>query len=80
MEQPVGCIIMADRFSTGRQMSKNNAIAREDLENMIETEILEILGDPDAGLDLREEFKAKIRERQRRMSPTVPHSALLDEG
>jgi len=61
-------------------MSKKNAIAREDLENLIETKTLEILGDPDAGLDLKEEFKAKIRERQRRTSPTAPHSALLDKG
>ncbi len=60
-------------------MSKNNAIAREDLENMIETKILEILGDPDAGLELREEFKAKLRQRQGRMSPTVSHEEVLKE-
>jgi hypothetical protein len=60
-------------------MSKNYAIAGEDLENMIETKILEILGDPDAGLELKEEFKAKVQERQNRMSPTVSHDALLNE-
>jgi hypothetical protein len=60
-------------------MSKKNAIARDDLENMIETKILEILGDPDAGLELREEFKAKLRERRNLMSPTVSHEEVLKE-
>jgi hypothetical protein len=60
-------------------MSKKNAIAREDLENLIETKILEILGDPDAGLDLREEFKTKLRERQAKASRTVSHEEVLKE-
>ena len=60
-------------------MSKNDAIARDDLEHMIETKILEILGDPDSGLELREEFKTKIRERQSRMSPAVSHEEVLKE-
>ena len=60
-------------------MSKKNAIAREDLENLIETKILEILGDPNAGLDLREEFKAKLRERQSRTSRSVSHEEVLKE-
>ena len=60
-------------------MSKNNAIAREDLENLIETKILEILGDPDAGLELREEFKAKLCERQGRASRSVSHEEVLKE-
>jgi hypothetical protein len=60
-------------------MPKKNAIAREDLENLIETKILEILGDPDAGLDLKEEFKAKLRERQSRASRSVSHEEVLKE-
>ena len=60
-------------------MPKNKAIARDDLENMIETKILEILGDPDAGLELKEEFKAKLRERQSRISQTVSHEEVLKE-
>jgi hypothetical protein len=60
-------------------MSRNNAISREDLENMIETKILEILGDPDAELELREEFKAKLRDRQGRISRTVSHEEVLKE-
>jgi hypothetical protein len=60
-------------------MSKKNAIAMDDLENLIETKILEILGDPDAGLELREEFKDRLRERQRRMSPTVSHEEVLKD-
>ena len=60
-------------------MSKNKAIANDDLEHMIETKILEILGDPDVGLELREEFKAKLRERQNRVSLTVSHQEVLKE-
>ena len=60
-------------------MSKNDAIARDDLENLIETKILEILGDPDADLDLNEEFKAKLRERQSRTSPIVSQEEVLKE-
>jgi hypothetical protein len=58
-------------------MSKNDAIARDDLENMIETKILEILGDPDVGLELREEFKTKLRERRNLMPSTVSHEEVL---
>ncbi len=60
-------------------MSKNSAIAREDLENMIESKILEILGDPDAGLELKDEFKARLRERQNRASRIVSHEEVLKE-
>jgi len=60
-------------------MRKNSAIAREDLENMIETKILEILGDPDAGLELREEFKAKLRERMGGTPRIISHEEVLKE-
>ena len=60
-------------------MPKNSAIAREDLENMIETKILEILGDPDAGLELREEFKVKLRERLSRTPRVVSHEEVSKE-
>jgi len=60
-------------------MPKNSAIAREDLENMIETKILEILGDPDAGLELREDFKAKLRERMSRTPRIISHEEVLKE-
>ncbi len=60
-------------------MSKNTAIVREDLENMIESKILEILGDPDAGLELREEFKDRLRERQNRVSRIISHKEVLKE-
>jgi hypothetical protein len=60
-------------------MRKNNTIAREDLENMIETKILEILGNPDAGLELREEFKVKLCERLSRTPRVVSHEEVLKE-
>jgi len=60
-------------------MAKDKAAAKYDLENIIETKILEILGDPDSGLELREEFKAKLAERLRRISSTVSHEEVLKE-
>jgi hypothetical protein len=40
---------------------------------------LEILGDPDSGLELKEEFKAKLHERQSRISQTVSQEEVLKE-
>lgn len=34
-----------------------------ELEYLIEQKVLEILGDPDSGLELKDEFKKELRER-----------------
>ena len=60
-------------------MRKNSAIAREDLEHMIEMKILEILGDPDAGIELRDKFKAKLRDRLNRPPRIIPQEEVLKE-
>jgi predicted PP-loop superfamily ATPase len=44
-------------------MNKIKDLTIEELEYFIEQKILEILGDPDSGLELREEFKSKLKER-----------------
>jgi hypothetical protein len=44
-------------------MNKIKDLTIEKLEYFIEQKILEILGDPDSGLELREEFKSKLKER-----------------
>jgi len=44
-------------------MRRRGALSEEDLELLIERKILEILGDPDAGLELRTEFKRRLEQR-----------------
>jgi hypothetical protein len=87
-----GIIVPAVNPEEGK-MRKSRAIVSEDLEHMIETKILEILGDPDAGLeyfapDPQEQRKFRntyewlhrIRERWRLIGEweqTKEHSKLL---
>ena len=49
----------------------------EDLEQLIENKLLEILGDPDSGLQLREDFKTKIEQRLKKPSKRVSHEEVL---
>ncbi|RLG19543.1 hypothetical protein DRN74_06685 [Candidatus Micrarchaeota archaeon] len=59
-------------------MSKVKDLSMEDLEHLIEQKILEILGDPDSGLELRNEFKKKLRERLRKPSKRISHKEVLE--
>lgn len=47
------------------------------LENLVEQKILEFLGDPDAGLELRKDFVAKLRGRLKKRQKTVPLSVVI---
>ncbi|OGG73205.1 hypothetical protein A3A38_02315 [Candidatus Kaiserbacteria bacterium RIFCSPLOWO2_01_FULL_53_17] len=47
------------------------------LEYLIEQKILELYGDPDAGLELKESFVAELRRRTRKKQKTIPLSAVL---
>lgn len=44
-------------------MRKLGALSEEDRELLIERKVLEIIGDPDAGLELRAEFKRRLEQR-----------------
>jgi hypothetical protein len=44
-------------------MSKVKDLTIEDLEFLIEQKVLEILGDPDSGLELKPEFKRELGRR-----------------
>lgn len=44
-------------------MDKIKDMTIEDLEQLIEHKLLEILGDPDSGLQLNKEFKIKLEQR-----------------
>ena len=58
-------------------MAKLKDMSVEDLEQFIEQKVLEVLGDPDSGLDLRDEFKAKLEERLKKPSRRIPHKEVL---
>ena len=49
----------------------------DDLEQLIENKLLEILGDPDPGLQLKKEFKAKLKQRLKNPSQRISHQEVL---
>lgn len=59
-------------------MASVKDLSMEDLEHLIEQKILEILGDPDSGLELREEFKKELEERLKKPSKRVPQREVLN--
>ncbi len=54
-----------------------NHYTLEELSDLIEQKILEILGDPDCGLELREDFKREILRRIRQKHRRIPHEEVL---
>jgi len=51
----------------------------EDLEHLIENKFLEIIGDPDSGLQLKREFKAKLQKRLNTPSKRISHQEVLKQ-
>ncbi len=58
-------------------MKTIGAMSLDDLENLIEQKILEAFGDPDAGLELREDFKEELRKRLSSNSRRVSHPEVV---
>ena len=54
-------------------MAKVKDMSIDDLEHLIEQKLLEILGDPDSGLQLKEEFRKKLEQRLRKPSERISH-------
>jgi hypothetical protein len=54
-------------------MVKVKDLTMQELEYLIEQKILEILGDPDSGLELKEEFKEELKERLSSPSRRISH-------
>jgi hypothetical protein len=50
----------------------------DELEHPPEQEILEVLGDPDSGLELKEEFKRELKSRLENPSRRIPHHEVVD--
>lgn len=58
-------------------MAKVKDMTIEDLEQLIEHKLLEVLGDPDSGLQIKEEFKTKLEQRFKRPSKRISHREVL---
>ncbi|MEA3442483.1 MAG: hypothetical protein U9R04_03210 [Chloroflexota bacterium] len=58
-------------------MTKVKDLTIDELEYLIEQKILEVLGDPDSGLELTEEFKEELKERLGNPSKRIPHEEVL---
>ena len=50
----------------------------DELEYLIEQKILEVLGDPDSGLELKEEFKEELTRRLENPSRRIPHHEVVN--
>jgi len=59
------------------QTKKISHLSIEDLNNLIEQKILEILGDPDYGLELREDFKRELMKRLSKKSKRISHEEVI---
>ncbi len=59
-------------------MAKVKDLTIDELEYLIEQKILEVLGDPDSGLELKEEFKEELKERLENPSKRIPHEEVLE--
>ena len=58
-------------------MEKIKDLTMDDLEHLIEQKVLELLGDPDAGLELRQEFKDELVQRLRGHCLGISHQEVV---
>ena len=58
-------------------MAKVKDLTMEELEYLIEQKILELLGDPDSGLELKEEFKRELKKRLNSPSRRISHEEVI---
>ena len=49
----------------------------DELEEFIEQKLLEILGDPDSGLQIQPAFKKKLTIRLKKASKRIPHQEVM---
>lgn len=52
-------------------------MSAEDLDHLIEQKVLEVLGDPDSGLELNSEFRKKLEARIKAPSKKLSHEEVL---
>jgi hypothetical protein len=58
-------------------MSMIKDLTVDDLEHLIEQKVLELLGDPDAGLELKQEFKEELSRRMKSHSVAISHQEVI---
>ena len=58
-------------------MTKVRDLTIDDLEYLIEQKILEVLGDPDSGMELKEECKQELKRRLESASTRTPHDEVV---
>ena len=58
-------------------MARTKVMTVDDIEHIVEQKMLEIIGDPDAGLHLTNKFKAKLEQRLKKPSKRVSHEEVL---
>lgn len=58
-------------------MARAKAMTADDIEQLVEQKLLELIGDPDSGLHLRKEFKAKLEQRIKKPSKRISHEEVL---
>ncbi|MBM3131771.1 MAG: hypothetical protein FJY85_11990 [Deltaproteobacteria bacterium] len=58
-------------------MRKVSDLTTEELELLIEQKVEQIVGDPDSGLQLKEEFKAELKKRLRQTSGKTSQEEML---
>ena len=58
-------------------MAKVKEMSQDELENLIEQKVLEVLGDPDSGLELKPAFRKKLEARLKSPSKEVSHEEVL---
>jgi hypothetical protein len=59
-------------------MTNVKDLTMDELEYLIEQKILEVLGDPDSGLELKEEFQRELKRRLEKPSRRIPHHEVVN--
>ncbi len=58
-------------------MARIGDLTVDDLEHLIEQKVLEMLGDPDAGLELKGKFRQELKSRLEAPSRKVSHAEVM---
>jgi hypothetical protein len=58
-------------------VEKIKDLTMDELEHLIEQKVLELLGDPDTGLELRQEFKDELVQRLRGHRLRISHQEVV---
>ncbi len=72
--------IIALHYSVKKEcviIASMTVVERKELENLIEQKMLEFLGDPDSGLELKKGFVSALRKKMRGNQKPISHAAVL---